>query len=434
MDKKISKYLIECSKKHQGFVFYQSHTWKDEVLIYGKMSNEKNNYIDICDIKGKTILDLGCATGSTCFWALENGASKVIGIDNGKEQIEIFNELAEIFDVKNKTQGYVGDLNNKIPLEILKEKIDTIFCFALTQYIGYRKIWHEALSAKVIYVMGGSDSGYNENNLSDEIYEAKLLAYLQNNSEDKRRLRPLFKLKRRDEPICDHKLKVTKSLSKYTSEIICEYCDQKYVIKPTEFYEKIPLAANEYISYKFLMLLKSKGVNINVATVSLLTKNESEKIFGINYPLSLIEHLGNHSRLTRAMFAEKNIEHEWNNAIIPDWLYWFDRWIGRLDGAADSNLLYNVTKKIIPIDFSMAYHWACGDVARIIKVDFLDVPFIEQIKKANSDKVREIIKLLTDKEIYDILFNENEILYPEFIERNTLISYYTGLILRRNLL
>ena len=33
------------------------------------------------DFKGKTVLDVGCGRGATCFYMALNGASKVVGID-----------------------------------------------------------------------------------------------------------------------------------------------------------------------------------------------------------------------------------------------------------------------------------------------------------------------------------------------------------------
>ncbi len=187
--------MLNCIRKYPAFEFYQTHTWGGKIIIDGIMGDEKNSYISIDDIKEKIILDLGCATGATCLWAAENGAKHVIGIDKEHLNIQIFNELAGIAGCSHNT--YVYDLKYKLPEKIIDTKIDTVFCFAITQYIGYRKIWEEVPSAKVVYIMGGVDSNYTEENLSDDLYKAEFLTNLPNNRIDRKMLRKLFRLEKR---------------------------------------------------------------------------------------------------------------------------------------------------------------------------------------------------------------------------------------------
>lgn len=198
MGKCLSTYdkMLACIRKYPKHEFYQTHIWEGKLLVKGIMGDEKNQCILIDDIKNKIILDLGCATGATSLWAIENGAKKIIGIDSGYEQINIFSELISCIDKKYKFNVYIYDLKRKLPDNIIIEKIDTIFCFAITQYIGYREIWKEVPSAKVIYVMGGVDSNYTEQNLSDEKYDAEFIAFLPNNNTDKRLQRKMFRLEK----------------------------------------------------------------------------------------------------------------------------------------------------------------------------------------------------------------------------------------------
>lgn len=42
----------------------------------------------ISNLKGKSILDLGCGTGHFSSYCIENGASKVIGVDISRNMIE----------------------------------------------------------------------------------------------------------------------------------------------------------------------------------------------------------------------------------------------------------------------------------------------------------------------------------------------------------
>ncbi len=223
-----------------------------------------------------------------------------------------------------------------------------------------------------------------------------------------------------------------KKLSETCIEYICDCCDNKYILKPCTPIpiDLIPIAANEYISYKLLMFLKGKGVETDIPNIHLLNSTKTEKLIGVKIPSVLIDHLGNTGRLTPQSMNNESFK----NIIYPNWVYFFDRWIGRLDGNGDNNLLLTNDKRVIAVDFSMAYHWACGDEKRVKPINFIDVPVLVKLKEKSSDEVKEIIKSLTDKEIHDILFESEKELCPEFIAKTTLASYYTGLCLRRDLL
>jgi hypothetical protein len=186
----------------QNITFYQTFTFQNEELNKGIRKNERREFIDLEDIKNKHILDLGCATGAECLWAVEKNALSAIGIDKGDEQINAFNEVIKcvnfegsIFENKLKAISY--DLTEQINENMFSNKIDTIFCFAINQYISYRRIWHEIPCAKVIYVEGGADSGFNESNLTDDLYQAFYLGATPSNANDQNRKRPFFKLIRK---------------------------------------------------------------------------------------------------------------------------------------------------------------------------------------------------------------------------------------------
>lgn len=68
---------------------------------YTKLRSGKNynNYLEqpaisklLPDVKGKTILDIGCGYGYNCLTFAENGAKKVIGIDISNNMLEIAKE------------------------------------------------------------------------------------------------------------------------------------------------------------------------------------------------------------------------------------------------------------------------------------------------------------------------------------------------------
>lgn len=190
----IGEKLAEYIKSRSDMTFYQTHTWEGQKVNEGIMGCEKNNYILSEDIIGKTILDLGCATGATLMYALEHGAKKVIGIDNLLNNIVAFNDMADICGFKNKVKTYCFDLSEGVPVNA--KNVDVVFCFAITQYVGYRKIWNEIPKAKVIYLMGGVDSGYNEKLLSCDGWSAEFLAEVPNNNKDNNKNRKIYRLTR----------------------------------------------------------------------------------------------------------------------------------------------------------------------------------------------------------------------------------------------
>ncbi len=194
----IKDLLRECISK-QNITFYQTFTFQNEELNKGIRKNERRAFIDLNDIKDKHILDLGCATGAECLWAAENGALSSTGVDKGEEQINTFKKIIECVNFegsnfKNKLSAISYDLTQQINSKMFSNKIDTIFCFAINQYISYRKLWREIPEARVIYIEGGADSGFNEINLTDDVYQAFYLGATPSNANDQNKKRPFFKL------------------------------------------------------------------------------------------------------------------------------------------------------------------------------------------------------------------------------------------------
>lgn len=179
--------------EHQD-IMYQTHTWGNEILNDGIRGIGRRDYILESDIQYKTVLDLGCATGAECIWSLELGAKTVIGIDSGEKQINTFKKIINCLSEKynNKAFAYNHNLKNQLP--DVHFEVDTVFCFSITHHINYKKIWLDIPNVKVVYVEGGSDSGYTEESLSDDYFEAKFISFIENNSEDKQSKRPLFRL------------------------------------------------------------------------------------------------------------------------------------------------------------------------------------------------------------------------------------------------
>ncbi|CAO3588477.1 unnamed protein product [Absidia cylindrospora] len=70
------------------------------------------------DFKGKRVLDIGCGYGWHCFYALEQGASSVVGIDSSRKMLDV---------AESKAKEIIGDHgnNNKIEFKIMSiEEMD----------------------------------------------------------------------------------------------------------------------------------------------------------------------------------------------------------------------------------------------------------------------------------------------------------------------
>ncbi len=179
-----------------SFKLYQTHTWENEILNEGIRGVQRRLLINPDDIKGKAILDLGCATGAECIWSIENGANLAVGIERDKNNADLFANLIGAFNQRSE-KLYVIQHDLKYGLPNFAFDIDTLFCFSITHHLGYKKMWHEVSGVTVVYVEGGADSGYTEETLSDDIFEASLLGYVENHTKDPNKRRPLFRLIRK---------------------------------------------------------------------------------------------------------------------------------------------------------------------------------------------------------------------------------------------
>lgn len=197
------------------------------------------------------------------------------------------------------------------------------------------------------------------------------------------------------------------------------------LLKPSNYidtYEQ-PLAACELICYNLLQLLKSKGININTPKVEpwipdrFITSN-----YNIRYmnPVVIIDDVGIHTQIK----SDEVIE----NAKVPDWIYYFDRWVGRLDG--DSNLLLLPNNEVISIDYELCFPWVCTKPPVYKKINDLDVKYNPMIKQSASEKSKQIIKSLSDNEIWSVVTNVPK----EMIASSTLVGIWSGLCERKKLL
>lgn len=206
-------------------------------------------------------------------------------------------------------------------------------------------------------------------------------------------------------------------LSQQTGLYDCELTGRTNILKPRidHYVGIIPIATNEYLAYKLLMLLKSKGIDVEVANVEL----QSQHMNNLSHNVAVIQYLGQHSRVS----SRKPSEH-----TFPNWLYWFDKWIARLDCAGDSNLLL-VNGKVIPVDFAMSFTWTYPNPKYCHKVDDFEIRIGEEVKAASSDQVKKVIQSISDDELKALFFDSR---LNEFLPVAIRAAYYTGLCFRRD--
>lgn len=86
------------------------------------------------DYKNKSVLDIGCGTGTTCFYFASKGAS-VLGVDVSKNAIELANINAKRLGLEHRTKF----LLSSFPELSLKGKYNLIVCSEILEHIKDHK-------------------------------------------------------------------------------------------------------------------------------------------------------------------------------------------------------------------------------------------------------------------------------------------------------
>lgn len=123
-----------CEKGRYGKVYYQN---EPRIGLTGgpRKSLDRIKYmkLDRIDFKGKTVWDVGAATGFFCRYAVDRGAKRVIGLDL-KEPLEAAFHVGNLLKYFNI--DYVEcDLKERIPLADIP-KADVAFYLSLNLHIG----------------------------------------------------------------------------------------------------------------------------------------------------------------------------------------------------------------------------------------------------------------------------------------------------------
>jgi 2-polyprenyl-3-methyl-5-hydroxy-6-metoxy-1,4-benzoquinol methylase len=82
------------------------------------------------DLRGKSVLDVGCRLGFFCFEALKRGAQRVVGIDVEPESIRKARLLAECLGVEVRFEA------RDVEREPLRERFDYVLCLNVLHHLS----------------------------------------------------------------------------------------------------------------------------------------------------------------------------------------------------------------------------------------------------------------------------------------------------------
>lgn len=106
---------------------YQSIFIGGRLLVSGQRDiRERMRLINRDDLLGKTVLDLGCNIGMSCFFAAESGSSSIVGVDRGRREISTAIRLNSFFAAPCRFIRH--DCNYEL---VNIPSFDTVFCFSL---------------------------------------------------------------------------------------------------------------------------------------------------------------------------------------------------------------------------------------------------------------------------------------------------------------
>lgn len=233
---------------------------------------------------------------------------------------------------------------------------------------------------------------------------------------------------------CDtHSWDETGPLSNHASTVTCCHCGVMGVAKPKGCMPaEGTFAVREWICWRLIRLLAERGLEDVHPLWARLSRSSGFAIrFGHfcdvgpwGQPAVVVEHVGTHSRMQPVGTQ---------GLSLPSWLFWFDRWVGRLDGANSDNLLVLPTLEVVPVDWEMTFPWAYSRPPPIARrVDDLDVPCDLRIAAVKSERAREAIRSVTDMDLWHICAHTDIPL--RFARMEQLVSFWSGLCTRRDLL
>ena len=138
--KKMGQFPYGSRKQH-----YQSYWLGDEYVGGSRDTLYRFNKMGIPeDMKGQTVLDLGCCIGSICSEVYRRGARKVMGLDNQREFIDCARDIARYNGHQiNYLQSDLSSADSVVEFvrKYYGPSLTTVFCLSLFKHIQER-LWY----------------------------------------------------------------------------------------------------------------------------------------------------------------------------------------------------------------------------------------------------------------------------------------------------
>lgn len=139
-------------RANAGYSFYQPVVLVPGVIeIHGDFheATKKLAHLIFSDIKGKTVLDLGCNTGFFVHESLRRGAVRAVGVDNQMQEISIAREVAALLG--NRGEFFLSDLASFVP----PGKFDYLLMLNITYHFRFQQElinWYVQYANKTLIV------------------------------------------------------------------------------------------------------------------------------------------------------------------------------------------------------------------------------------------------------------------------------------------
>ncbi len=175
---------------------YQSIFEGPRELVRGRRPDvyERIKMMDERDLQGKSVLELGCNLGASCYLAAQFGATSVVGVDYSHRLITAAVRLNSYFALP--CSFIVHDLNTELTGI---EPADTVFCFSLLRHLKDTAGIVQTIvknTKHTLYFEGHArttqnDYGYLLN--KDYFSSIELVCHMRNSLRSDKRTRPLFR-------------------------------------------------------------------------------------------------------------------------------------------------------------------------------------------------------------------------------------------------
>jgi len=153
--------------------------------------------IDVSQIYGKKILDIGSNIGGVLLELQKMQPVKALGLEYDKEKVDVANLIAKIHNIKN-VEFVQMDVESDAFYQGLTEKYDVVFCLAVIGHLANKENFIKKLREiciNTLYVEGNGNSDVNETKLllkEAGFKNIKFIGLSDDEKDDYNNNRPLF--------------------------------------------------------------------------------------------------------------------------------------------------------------------------------------------------------------------------------------------------